>query len=160
MAAARDPFQTLGLSHDATPEDVRRAFRRLARKTHPDRGGSAGAFHEIRLAYSALTADLDAARRRWAAPAPRASPHAAGLDPRVFPTCPVRVGPRRSGRQETTYDAGARPRNWTPPADAPPGGTCVMRYAATASSPAFGVWTVPVGAQRYRCVFGPPPAGA
>ena len=159
LVAARDPFLVLGLSHDAGPEDVRQAFRRLARKTHPDRGGSATAFHEIRLAYSALTENLESERRLWNAP-PSASPFAAGLDPRVYPTCPVRVGPGRNGRQATIYDASALPRGWAPPTAEPPGGTCVARYAATETAPAFGVWTVPLDERRYRCVFGPAPAGA
>lgn len=31
-----DPYQTLGLSRDATPEDIRRAYRKLAKQHHPD----------------------------------------------------------------------------------------------------------------------------
>jgi hypothetical protein len=49
-------FETLGLSSDATWDDVKRAFRRLARTYHPDVAGPSGArkFAEITEAYMAL----------------------------------------------------------------------------------------------------------
>ena len=49
-------FRTLGLSPDANWEDVKRAFRRLARVYHPDVAGPAGTrrFAEITEAYMAL----------------------------------------------------------------------------------------------------------
>ena len=153
----RDPFETLALPYDATAADVRRAFRALARETHPDRGGSAETFHRVRAAYSALLADLDGERQRWA-PAPRkaapASRYAGGLDPREFPTCTVRVRRGHGGKTVTTYDLDDRPSGWRP-GSAVPRGTCVARRAATADAPAFGVWTVPLGGRLFRCVFGP-----
>lgn len=141
---------------------MRRAFRRLARQTHPDRGGSAQAFHPIRVAYDALAADLDGERRRWqSAPvAPgRASRAAAGLDPRTYPTCTVRIGRSRDGVRQLAYLTERRPEGWRPGTTPPPGGTCVAQVAAAGSAPAFGVWTVPLDGRRFRCVFGPSPAG-
>lgn len=32
----KDYFETLGVSHDADPKKIRKAFRRLARQVHPD----------------------------------------------------------------------------------------------------------------------------
>ena len=160
-----DPFRVLSLPYDADLDDVRRAFRRLARQTHPDRGGSARAFHEVRAAYGALADDLEGARRRWRpAPAPptraprRPPAYAAGLDPRTYPTCPVRIGRTRDGKRTVAYDVEGRPRGWRPGAAPPPGGECRARYAATEDGPAFGVWVVPLGAHQFRCVFGPDPA--
>jgi hypothetical protein len=152
-----DPFRVLSLPYDARPEDVRRAFRRLARQTHPDRGGSADAFHRARLAYGALTQDLETARGLWAPKAP-ASPYAAGLHPRLYPTCPVRLDRTREGTQTVAYEVGARPEGWRPGGAPPPGGTCKAAVGATDSTPAFGVWVVPLSGGHYRCVFGPPPA--
>ena len=33
---AKDYYATLGVRKDATPEEVKRAYRRLARQLHPD----------------------------------------------------------------------------------------------------------------------------
>ena len=157
----RDPFRVLALGYDAGPDDVRAAFRRRARETHPDRGGSAAAFHHVRTAYGALTADLEQERLRWGtpeAPAP-ASRFAAGLDPRVYPTCPVRISRTRDGRRQLAFETGRRPAGWRPSGPPPPDGTCRTRVPASADAPAFGVWTVPAGPSTFRCVFGPAPRG-
>ena len=160
MDGPTDPFRTLALAYDATADDVRRAFRRLARETHPDRGGSADAFHRVRAAYGALSADLDGERRRWrsAGTGPRRRV-AGGLDPREFPTCPVRVGRRRDGTRTVAFLTDRRPSAWRPGASPPPGGTCDMAVEAEGTAPAFGVWTVPLDAHRVRHVFGPYPWG-
>lgn len=155
MDATRDPFRVLSLPYDATPDDVRRAFRRLARETHPDAGGSATAFHQIRVAYGALTADLERERGRWAPKTP-VSPHAAGLAPTAYPTCPVRLGRDDRGRQTVAFDVEARPRGWRPVPIPPPGGTCRETVPARDGAPAFGVWIVPLADGQFRCVFGPP----
>ncbi|WP_218827517.1 J domain-containing protein [Rubricoccus marinus] len=158
VADSRDPFRTLRLPYTAGPTDVRQAFRRLAWEVHPDRGGSARDFHDVRVAYGALTQDLEGARRLWRPPPEAAhSRYAAGLDPSEYPTCPIRVTSER-GRRTVAYDVGARPPEWTPTRTPPPGGTCVARAEATEDTPAFGVWTVPLDDHRFRCVFGPPPA--
>ena len=56
--AFRDYYDTLGVSRDASPEDIRRAYRKLARQYHPDRNpGEADAedrFKEVAEAYEVL----------------------------------------------------------------------------------------------------------
>ncbi|MDP2902537.1 MAG: DnaJ domain-containing protein, partial [Methylovulum sp.] len=32
----KDYYQIMGLSRDATPDEIKRAYRKLARKYHPD----------------------------------------------------------------------------------------------------------------------------
>lgn len=159
LGAARDPFRVLALPYDAGPDDVRRAFRRLVLQAHPDRGGSTAAFLEVRAAYDALAHDLEGERRRWPTPAPRRPRYAAGLDPRTYPTCPVRIGRTRDGTPTVVYDVDRRPRGWRPGTVPPRGGECKASHAATEGAPAFGVWVVPLDAHRFRCVFGPPPPG-
>lgn len=57
--AKRDYYEVLGVSQSATPEELKRAFRQLARKFHPDANpGDASAeerFKEINEAYEVLS---------------------------------------------------------------------------------------------------------
>ena len=53
-------YDDLGVGEEATPEEVKRAYRRRAQKAHPDRGGDPEKFHAIQLAYEVLS---DEARR-------------------------------------------------------------------------------------------------
>lgn len=46
--------ELLGVSPEATPGEVKVAFRRLASQHHPDKGGSADAFALVRQAYETL----------------------------------------------------------------------------------------------------------
>ena len=54
----RDYYEVLGVSRDASPEDLKAAFRRLARQYHPDVNKSPDAeerFKEINEAYAVLS---------------------------------------------------------------------------------------------------------
>jgi curved DNA-binding protein len=59
MAAFKDYYQVLGIARDASEKDVRRAFRSLAAKHHPDRNrddaGAEERFKEINEAYTVLS---------------------------------------------------------------------------------------------------------
>jgi molecular chaperone DnaJ len=58
MAAARDLYEVLEIPRDASDEDIRKAYRRLARELHPDVNGDPGAeerFKEIAGAYEILS---------------------------------------------------------------------------------------------------------
>jgi len=46
-------WQTLGLQANASLDDIKRAYRSRALQTHPDRGGTAEAFHALQNAYEA-----------------------------------------------------------------------------------------------------------
>ncbi len=50
-----NPYVVLGVPDDATIEQIRKAYRKKARATHPDHGGSAENFHEVTEAYQLLT---------------------------------------------------------------------------------------------------------
>jgi len=47
----------LELTLPSTPSQVKRAYRRLARQHHPDRGGDVRRFHALQAAYQRLVAD-------------------------------------------------------------------------------------------------------
>jgi curved DNA-binding protein len=48
-------YSTLGVNKDASPEDIKRAYRKLASQNHPDKGGSKEAFQKIQQAYDFLS---------------------------------------------------------------------------------------------------------
>lgn len=54
---AKNHYETLGVDKKATKEDIKKAFRKLAQKHHPDKGGDEATFKEITEAYSVLTDD-------------------------------------------------------------------------------------------------------
>jgi DnaJ-class molecular chaperone len=50
-----DYYQTLGVAKNATPQDIKKAYRRLAGIHHPDKGGDTSKFQEIQTAYETLS---------------------------------------------------------------------------------------------------------
>ncbi|MBS3956034.1 MAG: J domain-containing protein [Clostridiales bacterium] len=55
MPATKNYYDILGVKKDASAEEVKKAFRRLARKHHPDTGGSEEKFKELNEAYEVLS---------------------------------------------------------------------------------------------------------
>jgi len=51
----KDYYQILGLSRDASQEDIKKAYYKLAHKYHPDKGGDEKKFKEISEAYQILS---------------------------------------------------------------------------------------------------------
>ncbi|MEA2480201.1 MAG: molecular chaperone DnaJ, partial [Thermoleophilaceae bacterium] len=58
MPATKDPYKILGVEKKASPDDIKKAYRKLARQYHPDRNpGDAAAeekFKEIQAAYDVV----------------------------------------------------------------------------------------------------------
>lgn len=101
---ARDFYEVLGVSRDAAPDEIQRAYRRLARQNHPDVNKDTGAeerFKEIAEAYDVLS-DPEL-RRRY---------DAFGED---FRRVPADTDPAawREARRYADAGAGARGR-WSP----------------------------------------------
>jgi curved DNA-binding protein len=50
-----DYYSTLGVERNATDDDIKKAYRKLAMKHHPDRGGDEATFKKISEAYDILS---------------------------------------------------------------------------------------------------------
>lgn len=50
-----DYYGILGVSKTASPEEIKKAFRKKAHELHPDKGGDAAAFKKVNEAYQALS---------------------------------------------------------------------------------------------------------
>jgi DnaJ domain len=52
----RNPYKILGVPRDATAQQIKKAYRKLADEYHPDRGGDGKVFKDISWANTLLTA--------------------------------------------------------------------------------------------------------
>ncbi|HSK22404.1 MAG TPA: J domain-containing protein [Egicoccus sp.] len=73
-----EALRILQLSGTAGDDDIKRAYRRLAREHHPDRGGDSGTFHRLQQAYERL---VDADDGPAIVPGRPSRPHAGYADP-------------------------------------------------------------------------------
>lgn len=69
MKPTIDLYALLEIESDASPEEIRKAFKQHAFLNHPDRGGSSQYFTEVTHAYQVLSnpqkrAEYDRARDR------------------------------------------------------------------------------------------------
>lgn len=48
-------YETLGIQKSATPDEIKKAYRKLASEHHPDKGGDTQKFQEIQSAYEVLS---------------------------------------------------------------------------------------------------------
>jgi molecular chaperone DnaJ len=50
-----DHYSTLGVAKNATPEEIKKAYRKLASQHHPDKGGDTHMFQTVQEAYETLS---------------------------------------------------------------------------------------------------------
>jgi hypothetical protein len=105
MALDADPYRTLGLPRGASIEEVKRAYRKLAKVNHPDVAGEAALprFLAIRAAYEQLAGGPGAAGRGRPGSAAK-SGNGAGAAPRR----PWQADPDRGDATRRAYGGRAR----------------------------------------------------
>jgi curved DNA-binding protein len=110
MASRRDFYDALGVSRDATSEEIQREYRKLARTYHPDINKDPGAedrFKEVSEAYDVLS-DPDT-RQRYDAFGPDFRQVPEGVDPATWRRAqaggrrPAGAGSPRAGGPEDTW---------------------------------------------------------
>lgn len=84
--AKRDYYEILGVSRTATAEQIKKAYRRLAMKHHPDRNkdddDASAKFKEVREAYGVLNnSDKRAAYDQFGHEGLRGRSHGGGFGP-------------------------------------------------------------------------------
>ncbi|MGN6325494.1 J domain-containing protein [Pseudolysinimonas sp.] len=87
---AASPYEVLGVTVTATDDELRRAYRRRLRETHPDTGGAALEFDRVQRAWELVgTADARAAYDRGVRPAAEERSWAPAAPPRGEGTRPA-----------------------------------------------------------------------
>jgi hypothetical protein len=69
--SAKTPYEVLGVESSVSDEELRRAYRRLLRQTHPDVGGTAARFQAVQTAWERIGTPEDRARydrQRYSSP--------------------------------------------------------------------------------------------
>lgn len=97
--AAATPYEVLGVSASASHHELRRAYRKLLRQTHPDVGGSVARFHAVQLAWERVGSPASRAiydRKRDT----QAEPQATGS---AYATPDSRSRPAQSGPRARMY---------------------------------------------------------
>ena len=74
-----DHYSTLGVGKNATPDDIKKAYRKLASKHHPDKGGDTAMFQKIQTAYDTLVDPNK--RQQYENPMPQGFPQQGGMPP-------------------------------------------------------------------------------
>ena len=140
MAPDTDPYRTLGLERGASLDDVKRAYRRLAKANHPDAAGESALprFLAIQAAYDQIAGPDARTRPRRTSPW-EADPDRAGATHRAYGGRPrARPGPRARPSSPPPGRASRPPRPDRPPNKATLGSTSYDGAEAEPLDPDWG----------------------
>jgi hypothetical protein len=59
LPAERDPYEVMGVRPDTPLADIEAMYRIVARRIHPDRGGSEAAMKEVNHAWEVIQAERE-----------------------------------------------------------------------------------------------------
>ena len=79
------PYRILGVRRDATPEQIKAAYRARAKKLHPDHGGDKEKFQELLHAYQTLSDPVKRKQYETSKQAPRPARSAPSTRPQYRP---------------------------------------------------------------------------
>lgn len=117
-ASNRDPYELLGVSPEASDEELRAAYRRLVQLHHPDHNGGSEAatrrFEEIQVAYAKIRVRRERAPRAGTdPPKPKPDPELearlADLERRVRKAHARSARARRAGARSAARPGPKRP---------------------------------------------------
>jgi DnaJ-class molecular chaperone len=72
-----DHYNTLGVAKNATPDEIKKSYRKLASQHHPDKGGDKAKFQDIQAAYDTLSNPEK--RQQYDNPMPQGFHHQGGM---------------------------------------------------------------------------------
>lgn len=142
--ASASPYEVLGVSSTSTMDELRRAYRKRLRETHPDTGGLAVEFHAVQLAWQRIGTPEDRAsydnqrtpfdKFRSSYTAPQAPPRPPTPTPTPAPATapgasapsaggPASAGPRSAGPSARDRADGRAEPGSGPSAPPPPSGS-------------------------------------
>lgn len=111
-----NPYKILGVTDQATDEEVRRAYLAMAAKYHPDAGGDAWVFAQVRDAYDKIV------RARQKSSSTQQVPRSTAPGPQPQRGSAQTTEAYSSGQQSTRYASQAT----EPPTDTPSIGTRIV----------------------------------
>ena len=133
-SATPDPYAVLGVPREASGQEIRRAYRRFAKRYHPDMHADSKSGEQMRRVNQAWDMLSDPSRRaRWDTEAARrSSPAAANWSTQPRPRTPADTA--TTWRSTWAYTDGSRPfaqarRPYDDSADGPGAAVLVMAVA-------------------------------